>query len=75
MLNPSQRSHHEKFRKVLDEQLDIYNIENEINAIHDYPTQHEMERINKLIIRVLNISQKKVEGINRNIPFSKEKEK
>ena len=54
--------------------MNIYNIENEINTIQAHPTYHEMERINELITRVLNISQKKVEGIKRNISLSKEKE-
>ena len=34
----------------------------------------DIERIDNLITRILNTARKKVEGIKRNIPFSKEKE-
>ena len=73
MLNPAKRSHREKFKEKLEEQLKIYNIERELVIAQEKPTYQDVERIDELIMRVLNFTRKKVEGNKRNIPFSKEK--
>ena len=39
------------------------------------PLHHEMEQVDKLVTRILNTAKKKVEGMRRNVPCSKEKEK
>ena len=71
MLNSSRQSYREKFVKELDEQLNIYNIEKIIQK--PSLTYQEIEQIDELIARILNVAQKKVEGLFRNIPYSKEK--
>ena len=71
MLNSSRQSYREKFAKELDEQLNIYNIE---EIIQKPSLRHqEIEQIDELITKILNVSQKKVEGLSRNILYSKEK--
>ena len=36
---------------------------------------HEMEQVDKLVTRMLNTARKKAEGMRRDVPHSKEKEK
>ena len=62
MLNPSRQSHREKFTKKLDEQLNICNIE---EMIQKPSLMHkEIEQIDKLITKILNVAQRKVEGLS-----------
>ena len=64
-LNPSRRSHKEKFCEALEEQLDVCQLENKINHIAQNPTIEEIECIDKAIAKMLNTATKIVEGINR----------
>ena len=41
----------------------------------NHSLKYQIEIIDKLIIRILNIARKRVEGIERNIPYSQEKGK
>ena len=74
-LNPSRRSHKEKFCEALEEQLDVHQLENKIHHIEQCPTIEEIECIDKAITETLNNAMKKVEGINRKIPHSETKER
>jgi len=73
MLNPSRRSHREIFCEVLEEQLDIYQLENKLKNIAQFPIREEIECIDELITRILNEARKKVEGMKRGVPYSREK--
>ena len=53
MLNPSRRSYREKYKEYLEEQLQNYNIEKDIEEIKQRPTYHNLEQIDKVIIRIL----------------------
>ena len=55
--------------------MDYINIENEIDQAKLNPSRELLESINESFIYILNSARKKVEGLIRNIPFSKEKEK
>ena len=72
-LNPSRRSHKDKFCEALEEQTDVHQLENKINHIAQCPTIEERECINKTITETLNTATKKVEGIIRKIPYSANK--
>ena len=73
LLNPSRRSHREIFCNVLEEQLNVYQLENKIHNIAQFPIREEIEYIDELITRILNIARKKVEGMKRGVPYSLEK--
>ena len=75
MLNPARRSHREKFAELLEEQLDIYLLENDLYRMQVSYLNHELEQIDETITTILNTATKKVEGMRRTIPFSNEKEK
>ena len=75
MLNPARRSHHEKFVEILEEQLNIYQLEGELEQMKITTTYKQMEKFDKIITRMLNTALKSVEGMKRNVPFSCEKEK
>ena len=55
--------------------MEIYNIENKLELIQNRPTHQDIERIDKVITRILNVARKKVERMKRSILFSIEKEK
>jgi hypothetical protein len=44
-----------------------------INDMVDHPTNSQMERIDKMITLVLQKLVKCIQGMRRNIPFSKQK--
>ena len=69
-LNPSRRSHKEKFCEALEEQLEEYELENKIHHVEWCPTIEEIEYIDKAITEILHNAMKKVEGIDRKIPYS-----
>jgi len=75
MLNPSRRSHREKFVEVIEEQLNIYYLENDIEQMKMHTTRHQMEQIDEILTRIFIVALKKVEGMKRNVPYSKEKVK
>jgi len=47
----------------LEDQLNMYNIESQLSNIQYYPMHNDIECIDELITRVLNIARKKAEGI------------
>ena len=75
ILSPSHRSHHERFCQVLEEQLEIYNVEEQLNRIQQNPTHNDIKTINELIIRIFKVVRKKVEGVRRKVPYSRKKVK
>jgi hypothetical protein len=75
MLNPSRCSHREKFVKGIEEQLNIYYLENDIEQMKMHTTRHQMEQIDEILTRIFTAALKKVEGMKRTVPYSKEKVK
>ena len=75
MLNPSRRSHREKFVEGIEEQLNIYYLENDIEQMKMHTTRHQMEQIDEILTRIFTVALKKVEGMKRTVPYSKEKVK
>ena len=73
LLNPSRKSHQEKFCKVIEEQLDMYQLENQIHRIAQCPTKAAIECVDETITRTFNNARKKVEGMKRGILYSAEK--
>ena len=49
MLNPSRRSHREKFIEGIEEQLNICYLENDIDQIKMHTTRHQMEQIDEIL--------------------------
>ena len=47
----------------------------EIEILNNRPSYQDIERIDEIIIRILNNTRKKVEANRRNISFSKEKQR
>ena len=74
-LNPARRSHMEKFLEELENQLNIYNIEDDLDRMEISCSHEEIEVVDDLITRMFQVATKKVEGMKRAIPFSQEKEK
>jgi len=75
-LNPSRRSHRNNFTKMLEEELDQINIEDELFKVIGSKLSREIiERINKNMTYVLQTVRKKIKGPGRNVPFSKIKAK
>ena len=75
VLNPAKRSHRDKFLVELEKQLDLYNVEDKLDRIELSCVNEELEIVDNLITKMLQISTRKVEGMNRGIPYSLEKEK
>ena len=75
MLNPARRSHREKIVEKLQDQLNVYQLEEELEQMKITTTNEQIEQFDELITRMLNAATRSVEGMKRNIPFSKEKEK
>ena len=74
MLNPARRSHRENFFQELENQLNIYNVENDLNRMEISCSHNEIEVVDEIMTRMLQVATKKVEGMKRSIPFSQEKE-
>lgn len=73
ILNPSRRSHREKFYMSLHTQLSFIDIEEKILEIYDHPSNEQIEVIDEMITDVLQNAVRSIQGINRNIPFSQQK--
>ena len=69
-LNTSQKSYRKRFEESLSDQLEHLNVEEMINKAHDHLINQQIERIDKTITMIL---QKAIQGIQRNIPHSKQK--
>ena len=75
MLNPSRRSHWKKFAEELEELLQRYYIEDMLDRVsYELVIREELELIDEAITSVLIKATKKVQGLSRNIPYSKMKE-
>ena len=75
MLNLSKQSHRETFVEVLEEQLNIYQLENDIEQMKVHTTRYQMEQVDEIITRIFTTALKKVEGMKRTVPYSNEKMK
>jgi len=75
MLNPSRHSHRDKFAQILEYQLNICNLENNLNDIREHLTHYKIEQIDMIIMRILNISRKKVEGKKKCAIFKRKRKK
>ena len=75
MLNPARRSHREQFIETLEQQLNLYMLENDLDRLEESGINHEMEVLDELITNILRTATKAVEGMKRNVPYSQEKEK
>ena len=73
MLNPARKSHREKFKEVIEEQLEIYNLEDELTKMERSASYHQMEKVDQKITQIINEAIKKIEGMKRNIPYSSKK--
>ena len=73
-LNLSRQLYHKTFVEELEEQIDIFQLEHQIDQIRYKLLLQQLEQMNQSITMILNKARKKVEGISRNIPYSKEKE-
>ena len=51
------------------------NIKNIFELLPNRPTNKQLEQIDNIILFILNIARKKVEGPRRNIPFLNEMER
>ena len=63
MLNPARRSHREKFFQELENQLNIYNVENDLNRMEISCSHNEIEVVDEIMTRMLQVATKKVEGM------------
>ena len=75
MLNPARRSHRKLFVKLLEEQLNMYLLENDLYLMEVSCLNQEIEQVDQTIMDILNTATKKIEGMRRTIPYSQEKEK
>ena len=69
-LNPEQRSHREKFVESIEEQLEGYQLENELPRIQTSSACQQIEAIDEMIMKILTTDTKKLEGIKQNMLFS-----
>ena len=74
-LNPSGRSHKEKFIDELEHQMQMHNVEDDLSRMENSFSNQEIKTIDEVITRMFTVATKKVEGIKRNDPWSKEKKK
>ena len=75
MLNPSRKSHREKFVQSIEDQLEHLNLEAQMSKVFHHPSNEQIEKIDETITSILNNATNSVEGMRRNIPFSPEKQK
>ena len=75
MLNLVRRSHRNVFVELIEEQLDVYKLENELNEMMKSTIYHQIETVDIIIIKIINTATKKVEGMKRNVPYSNEKKR
>ena len=75
ILHPSRRSHYKQFVVEIKELMMQFNVEAMIDRVKYRRAYHEeLETIDKSITMILNKVAKKIEGLSRNIPYSKLKE-
>jgi len=75
IVNPSRRSHREKFTEIIEQQMDIYNMEEMIQDLKQNPISERIEIVDEIITRIFQVARKKIEGMQQGIPYSKEKAK
>ena len=73
ILNPSRKSHREKFANIIEEQIDMHNLSEMIEDIRNNPINGRIEMVDETITRIFNKARKKVEGIHRRVPYSTDK--
>jgi len=73
MLNPSRRSHKEKFTEIIDEQMNIYDLDDKLEELQQNPLHEHIEIIDETITKIFNIARRKIEGMKRGIPYTTEK--
>ena len=74
IINPVWRSHREQFCKIVEKQIDIFQLDRDINRTQVQPSRDNLERIDSTITHIFKIVWKTIKGPCRNIPYSKEKE-
>jgi len=76
ILDPTKRSHREKFVQKLDEYIDQLDIEETVNRLcNSSITGKEIDRLDKSITFVLDSARKYVEGNTRTVLFTHKKMK
>jgi len=75
IINPSRRSHREKFVAIIEDKIDLYNLNEMIEEIKSNPIPSRIEIVDNLITKIFNQARKKIEGIDRRVPYSQEKVK
>ena len=74
IIDPNRWSHREKFKAIVEKILDRIPIETIIEEIEQTISIREyLEQLDKDLIYILQIISKKIEGLRRAVPFSKEK--
>ena len=74
-LNLGNRKHRKQFKETLQQYVTQTKLLEKTEEIcRGYPTQDEMNVVDELITYVLNAARKRVEGIVRNVPYSKMKQ-
>ena len=74
MINPSRKSHRQKYKEELEKIIDIMNFETTFNQHYNrYATKEIIDQVDRDITHILNSARKKVAGRKRSIPYSKEK--
>ena len=70
-LNPANRRHRNEFKETLEQFIEQTKLGERTSTIcNGKVTQHEMNVLDELITYVLSAARKKVEGVQRNIPYS-----
>jgi hypothetical protein len=74
-LNPNNRRHREKFKEVLEQYIHQMGLlERAQRVCNDHATVRELNLLDDAITYVLSEARRQVEGIQRNVPYSKEKQ-
>ena len=74
-LNPINRKHRTEFKETLENYINQMGLLNKtMQVCANRVTQHEMNALDDSITYVLTAAQKKVEGIQRNVPYSYSKQ-
>ena len=75
VLNLVKRLHREEFAETIEEQLEIYALENDLMSMMNTATWQQIENINKIISRIFDIARKKVEGMKKIFHIQKKRKK
>ena len=73
MLDPSRKFHRKKFVKSINDRLEHLNLQEQASTVFHYPSNEQIERIDEMITSILKNAATRVEGMKRNIPYSREK--